>query len=103
VPLPPRLSVPRSWLLLRKKLQIGQIALAAGEYRLLTLLTRHPVGEALAVLEADWPEEDRASLPALAQHWLLRSVELGLWVGLEDQNASRSVGDSVTGSKRPER
>jgi len=85
VPLPSPLSSARSWLLLRKKLQIGQIPLEAGELRLLTLLTRFPVGEALALLEGEWPEGERSSLPPLAQRWLARSVELGLWSRLDGQ------------------
>jgi Putative DNA-binding domain len=85
VPLPPRLRAVRHWLLLRRQLQIGQIPLEAGEHRLLTLLTQHAVGEALALLEREWPEETRSSLPPLAQRWLARSVELGLWSKLADQ------------------
>ncbi|MEO6598659.1 MAG: putative DNA-binding domain-containing protein [Polyangiaceae bacterium] len=86
VDLPARGSAPQFWLLLRKQLQIGLIPLESGEYQLLTLLTRHPVGDALARLETDWPAADRAALPAEAQRWLARSVELGLWVKLEDQD-----------------
>lgn len=86
VALPARCSAPQCWLLLRKQLQIGLVPLEAGEYQLLTLLTRHPVGDALARLETDWPAADRAALPAQAQRWLARSVERGLWVKLDAQD-----------------
>ena len=85
VPLPARCPAAECWLLLRKQLQISLIPLESSEYQLLTLLSRHPVGDALARLETDWPAADRAALPAQAQRWLARSVELGLWVRLDDQ------------------
>jgi hypothetical protein len=82
IPLPPRLPVPAWWALVRKPAGIGQLPLQAQEARLFELLAVETVGRALSLLEAECPEQERAALPARAQAWLGRSVELGFWTGL---------------------
>jgi len=82
IPLPPRLPVPAWWVLVRKPAGIGQLPLHPQEARLFELLAAETVGRALSLLEAECPESERAALPARAQAWLARSVELGFWTGL---------------------
>jgi hypothetical protein len=82
----PRLDAPRSWLLGRDGLKLGLLAVEPREAQLLELLSRHPVGTALARLEAQCPETERLQLPTLVQTWLARSVRLGIWVGLESES-----------------
>ncbi|HXK20855.1 MAG TPA: DNA-binding domain-containing protein [Polyangiaceae bacterium] len=79
----PRLSAPRSWLLGRDGLKLGLLELEPREAQLLGLLSQHPVGIALARLEAECLEAERQQLPELVQTWLARSVRLGIWVGLD--------------------
>jgi hypothetical protein len=81
----PRLSAPRSWVLGRDQLKLGLLALEPLEAQLLALLTRHPVGIALARLEEECSETERPQLPELVQAWLARSVRLGIWAGLDVQ------------------
>jgi hypothetical protein len=83
VPAPPPLEEPAYWAFVRKPAGIGQLPLAKTEARLLTLLRVHPVAEALALLESECAESERASLPARIQTWLARSVELDFWSGIE--------------------
>ncbi len=81
--LPPRLDEPLHFVLRRRDLALWLSPLEAREAELLDLLTRYPVGEALALLEEGCAtDEERSALPARARRWLARSVELGLWVGL---------------------
>jgi hypothetical protein len=82
VPLPPSLTSPAWWALVRKPAGIGQLSLEPQEARLFELLAAEPVGRALSLLESGCPESERAALPARAQAWLARSVELGFWTGL---------------------
>jgi hypothetical protein len=81
VPAPARLPHARWWMLVREPDGVRQLPLAPLEGELLALLARHPVGEALARMEAACTEAERAELPAHAQRWLARSVERGFWVG----------------------
>jgi hypothetical protein len=88
VPLPPRLTQPQFWLLVRSPSKPGQLALEPLEpleARLLTLLEELPVGEALARLEQACPASHLPQLPSDAQRWLARSVENGFWRGLVDE------------------
>lgn len=82
VPVPARLSQPRWWMLLREPDGVRQLPLAPLEGELLSLLSEHPVRDALARLEAACPEAERATLPAQTQRWLARSVERGFWAGI---------------------
>lgn len=87
VALPPRLGQPQFWLLLRSPAQQGQLALEALEpleARLLRLLERLPVGQALAQLEQECPGSRLPELPNDAQRWLARSVQNGCWCGIAD-------------------
>jgi hypothetical protein len=92
VPLPPRLDTARAWALVRRPEGIGQLALEAREAELFKLLGRYAVQDALARLEAACDEVERATLPAKAQHWLARSVELGFWIGLAEERAGATAG-----------
>ncbi len=86
VPLPDRLAQPRWWALAREPGGIRHLPLEAREGELLALLRRHPLRDALALLEAACPEPERAALPAHCGRWLARSVERGFWVGLRDDD-----------------
>jgi hypothetical protein len=83
VAVPERNAEARHFALVRRPGGIGQLTLAAREARLFELLVANPVSEALALLEAECPEDERASLPAMAQRWLAHSVELDFWSGIE--------------------
>jgi hypothetical protein len=83
VPIPERHAEPHHFALIRRRGGVGQLSLGAREARLFELLAGHTVGDALAVLEAECPEVERATLPAMAQRWLARSVELDFWSGIE--------------------
>jgi len=83
VPLPERHGEPHHFALVRRPFGMGELSLSAREARLFELLGAHPVAEALALLEAECPEGERAALPAMTQRWLARSVELGFWSGVE--------------------
>jgi hypothetical protein len=84
VPLPPELPRPAWWALVRKPGGIGQLRLEPNEARLFILLRSQPVGHALALLESECSEADRAALPGRARAWLARSVELDFWSGLSE-------------------
>lgn len=83
VALPPRLSQPRCWLLLRTSTKVGLLPLEPREAQLWRLLQELDVGTALEKLERDCSNDERVDLPANTQRWLARSVTLGLWTGLE--------------------
>jgi hypothetical protein len=68
--------------LVREGAGIRQTTLESREGELLELLHRHTVRDALAYLESNCPEEERAMLPTRAQPWLARSVQRGLWAGV---------------------
>jgi hypothetical protein len=83
VPLPERLAQPRWWALVRKPQGIEHVPLDPREGLLLRFLERFPVQHALALLEAECSEPERAELPARARGWLARGVEHGLWIGIQ--------------------
>jgi Putative DNA-binding domain len=89
VPAPARLAAPRHWALVRKGLTLGLVPLEPLEFELLELLGEHPVGEALARLEASCSTRERRNLPERARRWLARSVEFGFWSGLCPANGER--------------
>lgn len=80
----PTLPSARHWLLKRHQSQLGLVALDAPEAELLRLVQRYPLQQALGMLEAAAPDGERATLPARAQGWLARSVQLGVWAGLRE-------------------
>ena len=73
---------PQWWALVREGSGIRQLPLEPREGQLIDLLRRHRVRDALAHLEAECSDEERATLPANARRWLARSVENGFWRGL---------------------
>jgi hypothetical protein len=83
-----RLSEARHWLLARHQhkpgLTLGLVALEPAEAKLLELLQQYPLEQALGLLEAAVSAAERLQLPARAQAWLARSVQLGVWAGLAD-------------------
>jgi hypothetical protein len=83
VRLPERLERSRWWALVRNPQGIAHVPLDPLEGLLLRLLERFSVQEALARLEAECPESERAELPARTQSWLARGIEHGFWSGLD--------------------
>ena len=83
LPLPERHAKRHHFALVRRPAGVGELSLGAREARLFALLGAHPVAEALARLEAECKEGERAELPAMTQRWLARSVELGFWSGAD--------------------
>jgi hypothetical protein len=83
VALPERLGQPRFWLLRRSETNLRLLAVEPREAHLWRLLQDNSVATALARLEQDCSNDERAELPAKAQRWLARSVTLGLWAGLD--------------------
>ncbi len=81
--LPPPLPAPRDWAIVRGETGTTSVQLDPREADLLRLLAAHPVGQALARLEDECPETERAALPAATQRWLARSVQLGFWSGID--------------------
>lgn len=77
-----RLERPAWWALVRKPQGIANVPLDPREGFLLRLLERHSVEDALARLEAECSESERAELPARAQRWLARGIEHGFWCGM---------------------
>ncbi len=82
VPVPPRLSQPQCWALVRERAGIRQLVLEPREGELFALLRLYTVRDALALLEAGCSPREREGLPAQAQRWLARSVAAGFWSGL---------------------
>jgi Putative DNA-binding domain len=87
IKLEPRLSTARHWLLRRDGLKLQLAPLEPRELQLLTLLSQSTVGTALAQLEhaceTSGSAQELLKLPANAQKWLARSVQLGVWVGAD--------------------
>lgn len=83
-PLREPLREARHWLLARHQTKLGLLALEPAEAKLLLLLQQHPLEQALGLLEAAASDAERVQLPARAQAWLARSVQLGVWSGLAD-------------------
>jgi hypothetical protein len=88
VPLPPRHGTRKAWAIVRRPNGVGALPLEPLEDSLFQLLRRHRVDEALAELEARCPAEQLSELPQKARFWLMRSVELGFWLGLEDDGCA---------------
>lgn len=93
VPLPPPLPQPCWWALMREPTGIRRVPLEPREGELLRLLGRHTVRDALAGLEGECPEDERAALPTNARRWLARSVERGFWAGLSTDPSAGADGD----------
>lgn len=79
LPLPDALSTPRWWALVRERNGARHVPLDPREGALFALLDAHTVRDAMTALEAQCPTNERASLPARAQQWLARGVQLGVW------------------------
>jgi Putative DNA-binding domain len=79
VDLPPLLTRPQAWAIIRREAGTARIPIEAREAELLTLMGRHSVGDALARLESSCPAEERSDLPDQVRAWLARSIELGFW------------------------
>jgi hypothetical protein len=83
VVLPAALPVLQTWALFRTPQGVGQLALESQHARLLELLDAQPMGAALAQLEAETAQQERAGLPERVQRWLVQSVRLGFFRGVE--------------------
>jgi hypothetical protein len=87
VPVPSRHDTRRAWAIVRRPNGVGALPLEPMESVLFELLRRHRVDHALAQLEARCPAEVLSELPHKARLWLMRSVELGFWTGLDEDDA----------------
>ncbi|HVW24657.1 MAG TPA: DNA-binding domain-containing protein [Polyangiaceae bacterium] len=83
IPLPAKLPRSQWWALVRKPGGIGQLPLEPREAELFGLLRSHSIEDALARLESTCASMEVSELPAKAQAWLARSVELDFWIGLD--------------------
>jgi hypothetical protein len=72
----------RHWLLCRVPRGERVIPLTSTHARLLELLRAHPVGRALAMLEAEHPAIAAVDLASDVQRWLAQGMALGLWRGV---------------------
>lgn len=87
-PLPPQLPAAQSWALFRSTQGVTQLRLAPMQARLYTLLESHPLGHALAQLEAEAEPTTRASLPEQTQSWIAQGIAHGFWIGVSDEGAA---------------
>jgi hypothetical protein len=84
VAIPAPLPAAQHWAFVRNAQGVVQLRLAPLQARLLTLLEQHPVGEALARLEAEADPAARAALPEQTQAWIAQGVANAFWIGLQD-------------------
>lgn len=87
-PAPPPLRAAQTWAIYRNPQGIAQLHLTPWQARLMTLLEHHPLGEALALLEAEAPAETRSSLPDQTQTWIAQAIHHGFWTALADDATS---------------
>lgn len=79
-----RLAEPQCWLLGREQLTLRLWPLAPRQAELLELLRRDSVPNALARIEAQCSPAERGELSSNVREWLRESVQLGVWIGLDD-------------------
>lgn len=79
-----RLAEPQYWLLGREQLTLRLWPLAPRQAELLELLSEDSVPNALARIEARCSPAERQELSQKVQEWLRQSVQLGVWIGLDD-------------------
>jgi len=84
LPLDARLAEPQRWLLGREQLTLRLWPLAPRQAELLELLRQDSVPNALARLEAQCSPAERRELSRQVRDWLAQSVQLGVWIGLDD-------------------
>jgi hypothetical protein len=84
LPLEARLAEPQCWLLGREQLRLRLWPLAPRQAELLELLRQDSVPNALARIEARCSPDERRELSRNVRQWLAQSVELGVWIGLDD-------------------
>ena len=87
--LPIAFEKAQHWIILRTERGIGQIQVSFQQRRFYQLLIDHPVGEALAIIEAEYHAMKPEELAERVQSWLRQSVELGFWTGA--RNCSTSI------------
>lgn len=85
VALPAPLARPKRWLLYRNERGVAQCSLGPLQARLFELLPERTIGEALALVEAEWPERDRERLPELVDDFFAFAARAGLFVGFCDE------------------
>ena len=81
---PSPLPAAQHWVFVRNAQGVAHLPLAPLQARLLTLLERHPVSEALAHLEAEADPAARATLPEQTRAWIAQGIANAFWVGLQD-------------------
>lgn len=89
--LPDALPEPRWWALVRERSGARHVPLDPEEGALFSLLETHTVRDAMTDLEQRCPANERPTLPARAQQWLARGVQLGVW-----STATLDASDSLT-------
>jgi hypothetical protein len=83
-PLPPNHPKGPRWAAIHRvgpKAEV--VALAPLQGRLMQLLDRQPLADALAALEAECPPSEKAQLAEHVRGWLAGGVRLGFWTGIE--------------------
>ncbi|HET8932523.1 MAG TPA: putative DNA-binding domain-containing protein [Polyangiales bacterium] len=80
--LPAPLPAAQAWALFRTIRGVTQLRLEPLQARLYSLLETHPLGSALAQLEAAVDPTTRATLPEQTQAWMAVGIANGFWVGL---------------------
>jgi len=83
VALPEPHAHAQAWALFRNERGVAQVRLAPLQLRLLELLEQHPLGHALAQLEAEAEPAARPALPEHTRVWLAQGVACGFWTGLD--------------------
>jgi hypothetical protein len=82
--LPAPLPAAQSWALFRSPKGVTQLRLAPLQARLYSLLEAHPLGRALAQLEAEADGAARATLPEQTQTWIAHGMANGFWIGFAE-------------------
>jgi hypothetical protein len=81
--LPSPSATPEYWALVRTPEGMAKAQLEPHEARLHQLVTSHPLAIALAQLENETPEPERADLPRKTREWLAKAVRVGAFVGMD--------------------
>lgn len=81
LPLPAALARPQRWLLHRSEAGVAHCALGPLQARLLQLLPECSVGEALARVQAECPEDERERLPGAIDDFFAYAARANLFVG----------------------
>ena len=84
VPVPAPLPAAQTWAVFRNAQGVAQLRLDPLQAKLLALLERYPLGEALAHLEAEVDPSAHATLPEQTRAWIAQGIANAFWIGLAD-------------------